>query len=143
MGLFGKKKEIKITPLANPRYERSPVNILFENFVLSTIDKLPQDKVDKLNSMNLAKVFNTEPKDWKLIVKQALQLSDTIEIAILDLWYKNQELASQQGIEYHPNQFALDFTDRFLNADSRIDSWDVNTLNQAKERIKRNQARGF
>lgn len=119
------------------------MNILFENFILSTIDKLPKDKVDKLNMMNLSKVFHTDPMDWKLVVKHVLQLSDTIEIAILDLWYKNQELSLQQGIEYQPNQFAIDFTDNFFSADSQIDVWDADTLNHAKERIRQNQERGF
>jgi len=113
--------------------------IFFENFVLSTIGKLPNENVEKLNSLNLAKVFNTEPKEWKLIVKEVLHLSDTIEIAILDLWYSNQKLASEQKVEYHPNQFAVDFVDNYLRGNSRIDIWTEDSLKQAKERINRIQ----
>lgn len=117
------------------------MKLLFDNFVLATINKLPEDNKEKLNSLNLAKVFKTEPKDWKLIVKQVLHLSDTIEIAILDLWYTNQQLAAQQKIEYHPKQFAIDFVDNFLKGDSKIDTWPGDSLIRAKERIKLLQSR--
>jgi hypothetical protein len=117
------------------------MNILFENFVLDTINKLPEEKIEQLNSMDLAKVFKIEPKHWKLVIKQVLHLSDTIEIAILDLWYKNQDIAAQQKIEYLPTQFAMDFVDNFLKDDSKIDIWDGDSLNQAKERIKRIRGR--
>lgn len=117
--------------------------ILFENFVLSTLGQLPKEKEDTLNAMNLAGVFKLPAMDWQLAIKQVLQLSDTIEIAILDLWYENQEIASRQGREYHPAQFALDFTEQFFRADSRIDRWTADTLRRAQERIKQQQARGL
>ena len=72
--MFGRKKEPNINPLTNQRYEGTPINILFGNFILSTINKLPKEKNEQLNSMNLAKAFNMEPKDWKLILKQVLHL---------------------------------------------------------------------
>ena len=112
------------------------MNMLFESFILDTIGKLPDDRVAQLNSMDLSKVFKTEPKDWKLIIKQVLNLSDTIEIAILDLWYKNQDIASKQGIDYDAVQFAIDFVDNYYKDDSKIDVWTDDTLAQAKERIR-------
>ena len=87
--------------------------------------------------MNLAARFKTEPKDWRLVIKQVLNLSDTIEIAILDLWYTHQELAKLQRIEYHSNQFAMEFVDNFLKEDGRIDIWPGDSLIRAKERIQR------
>ena len=123
----------------NNRYEKSPMSIFFENFVLATINKLPEDKTAKLNSIDLSRIFNTETKDWKIVVKQVLHLSETIEIAILDLWYKNQELAAQRNVEYHPNQFAIDFVDNFLKEGSRIDIWTGDSLEEAKKRIKQFQ----
>jgi len=127
--------------MENTRYTEYPMKILFDNFVLAIINKLPEDKEKKLNSLDLAKVFKTESKDWKLIVKQALLLSDTIEIAILDLWYTNQELAAERKIEYHHDQFAMDFVDNFLKEDSKIDTWPGDSLIRAKERIKLAQLR--
>ncbi len=125
----------------NPRYKENPMKVFFENFVLDTIDKLPKDKIEQLNSLDLAKVFKTEPMHWKLIIKRVLHLSDTIEIAILDLWYKNQELAIQKQIEYQPTQFAMDFVDNFLIEGSRIDVWNGDSLDHAKERIRKMQGR--
>ena len=114
--------------------------ILFENFVLSTLGKLPKEKEYTLNAMNLAGVFNLPAMEWQLVIKQVLQLSDTIEIAILDLWYENQEIASRQGTEYPPTQFAMDFTEKFFSAESRIDNWNADSLGRAKERIRQRQA---
>jgi hypothetical protein len=117
------------------------MKLLFDNFVLATINRLPEEKKEKLNALDLAKVFKTEPKDWKLIVKQVLHLSDTIETAILDLWYTNQELAAQRKTEYHDDQFAIGFVDNFLKEDSKIDTWPGDSLIRAKERIKLFQSR--
>lgn len=135
--IFGKKKEANKSLPTGKLYEETPINILFGNFILDTIDKLPKEKNEQLNAINLAKVFNTETKDWKLVLKQVLHLSDTIEIAILDLWYENQEKASQQNTEYLPGQFAIDFIENFLTADSKIDIWNSDSLIRAKERIKK------
>ena len=120
----------------NNRNERSPMNTLFDNFVLATINKLPQEKNEILNLLDLSTRFEIEKKDWKLVVKQVLHLSDTIEIAILDLWYKNQALAAERNIEYHHNQFAIDFVDNYFKEESGIDIWPGNSLQEAMERIK-------
>ena len=141
MGFFSKKtndKDLKKTDNLiddQARYKSNPMNILFENFILDTIQHLPQEKVDLLNKMNLAKVFNTEEMDWKLIIKKVLNLSDTIEIAIMDLWYRNSEIAQNQNVDYHPVQFARDFVDNFYKEDSKVDVWDADSLEQAKQRI--------
>ncbi len=125
----------------DPGYISDPVKILFGNFVLSIINKLSKEKAEKLSSLDLAAVFKTTPKDWRLIVKEVLDLSDTIEVAILDLWYTNQRLAFQRKIEYHPEQFAIDFVDNYLKEDSKIDVWPENSLALAKERIRLFQSR--
>jgi len=136
MGLFSKKKQDDANTFEKPRYKENPMHIFFENFILSVIDKLPSDKVEKLNSMNLAKVFNTEPNDWKIIIKKVLNLSDTIEIAILDLWYRNREISLRQGTNYEPAKFAMDFVDNYYEEDSKVDVWEGHSLAQAMERIR-------
>jgi len=139
MRLFGKERNKKAdserTIQEQSRYKDNPMNLFFENFILDTINELPKDKYDQINRMNLAKVFKTEPMDWKLIIKKTLNLSDTIEIAILDLWYRNQEIAGNRVIDYQPNQFAVDFVDNYLKEDSKIDIWEGDNLEQAKKRI--------
>jgi hypothetical protein len=123
--------------MENARNAENPMRTLFANFVLAANDMLPREKFELLESLNLAARFNIEPKDWRLVIKQVLHLSDTIEIAILDLWYTNQDIAAQRKIEYHHNQFALDFVDNYFKEDSQIDIWPDDSLNRAKERIKR------
>ena len=140
MGLLSRSKTGEKKSVDNSRYDGKPMNILFDNFVLDTIEGLPKEKIDQLNSLNLASIFKTEQKDWKLIVKQVLNLSDTIEIAILDLWYKNRTIADKQGTEYSVGQFAMDFVDNFYKDDSKVDVWTEESLAQAKERIQKNRA---
>jgi hypothetical protein len=134
MGLFSKKKK---ADGLNGRYKESPILILFESYVLDTIGHLPQDKKATMNDLGLNKIFNTETLDWKEIVKQVLNLSDTIDIAILDLWYKNREIAKRQNIDYEPTQYAMDFADNYLRDDSKIDIWEGGSLEIAKQKIEK------
>lgn len=137
MGLFSKKKK---TDGPNDRYKDSPILILFENYILDTIGQLPADKKNVMNDLGLDKVFNTTTKDWKQIVRQVLNLSDTIDIAILDLWYRNREIAKGQGIDYEPTHYAMDFADNYLKDDSKIDVWDGDSLEVARQRIEKIKA---
>lgn len=134
MGLFSRKKKQEGL---NDRYKESPILILFENYILDTIGQLPVDKKNGLNDLGLDKVFKTQIKDWKQIVRQVLNLSDTIDIAILDLWYKNREIALQQSIDYLPTQYAMDFADNYLKEDSKVDVWEGDSLDVAKQRIEK------
>ena len=93
-----------------------------------------------MNDLGLHRVFNTQTTDWREIIKQVLNLSDTIDIAILDLWYKNREIAAGQNIEYEPTKYAMDFADNFLKGDSKIDIWDGDSLEIAKQRIEKIRA---
>jgi hypothetical protein len=134
MGLFSKKK--KADGLSD-RYKGQPILILFENYILDTIGHLPLDKKEGMNELGLHKVFNTQTTDWKEIVKQVLNLSNTIDIAILDLWYKNREIAAGQNIDYERTQYAMDFADNYLKDDSKIDIWNGDSLEVAKQKIER------
>src|SRR6185436_12476260 len=117
--------------MENSRNAENPMRTLFANFVLATIDMLPREKFEILASLNLAARFNIEPKDWRLVIKQVLHLSDTIEIAILDLWYTNQDIAALRNTKYHPNQFAIDFVENYFKEDSLIDIWTDDSLKRA------------
>lgn len=136
MGLFDFFRKKKETGKEDRRYIDNPVFIFFENFILDTIGYLPEEKIEIIKQMDLASVFKTEQKDWKEIVKEVLGLSDTIEIAILDLWYKNKAILKEQGMDYEPVQYAKDFVDNYLKEGSLVDVWEGDNLAQAKERIK-------
>ena len=91
--------------------------------------------------MNLQKVFKTKAAEWHESLREVLGLSPTIDIAILDLWYRNQDIARVQGIEYPAEQFAMNFTDEYMKEGSLVDIWPPGALEAAKQRIKAHQAR--
>ena len=66
-----------------------------------------------------------------------LHLSETIEIAIWDLWIRNSANAELHGWDYHPWHFAQDFARNYVADDSRVDIWEGDALEQAKARIAR------
>lgn len=93
------KKPKPATISEHPRYARQPSNLLFEAFVLDVIGHLPDAKRHTLQAMNLQKVFNTQASEWRAVLRETLQLSETIEIAMLDLWSRNRETLRKQGQE--------------------------------------------
>lgn len=124
-----------------PRYKENPILLFFEYYVLDTIGFLPKANYLSLNDMMLYKTFNLEEMDWKETVKYVLSLSDTIEIAITDLWYRNSDIADKEEFDYAPEQFAMDFVDLYFKEDSKIDIWQVGELEQAKKRIEEYESR--
>ena len=118
-----------------PRYKESPINLLVEAYVLDVIGHLPAERASSLQAMNLQRTFGTKAVEWRAVLRETLHFSDTIDIAILDLWYRNSEIASAQGGEYLPMAFAMDFTDRYFEDGSRVDVWTPSSLALAKRRI--------
>jgi hypothetical protein len=121
----------------HPRYKNNPMNLLFEAFIRDTIGHLPAEKARAVEQMNLPSRFKTQATDWRGAIAEVLHLSDTITIAILDLWYRNCEIGKQQGVDYDPIQFSMDFVDHFYEEGSRVDVWEGDALQAAKERIAR------
>ena len=132
MRFFSKKKKPE-PEKTKPR----PIDTLFLNFILDTIHKLPNEKKEILKKIDLNKVYSTDFKDWKKTLKKVLHLSDTIEIAIKDLWLTNSEIAKRDGIELSPEEFAIKFNENFLVPNSKIDIWENESdLIRAKKRIE-------
>jgi hypothetical protein len=124
----------------HPRYAKQPINLLFEAFVLDVIGHLPDAKRQTLQAMNLQKVFNTQASNWRAALRETLHLSDTIEVAILDLWYRNRDALRKQGQEYDAVAFSQDFADNYFADDSTVDVWPDGALDAAKKRIADYQA---
>ncbi|HEX3129065.1 MAG TPA: hypothetical protein VH394_17155 [Thermoanaerobaculia bacterium] len=135
--LFGKKPPAAqdVSPSADRRYASNPIALFFESYVLDVLGQLPTEKSEKIQSLNLQKVFKTEASEWRDVIREALHLSPTIDIAILDLWYTNQGLARQRKVEYSAIAFAQDFHDQYLKEDSKVDVWTPETLEAAKARV--------
>jgi hypothetical protein len=134
------KKPMPATISEHPRYANQPINLLFEAFVLDVIGQLPAAKRQTLQAMNLQKVFSTQASEWRAVLRETLHLSDTIGVAILDLWYRNREALRKQGQEYPPVAFSQDFTDNYFADDSKVDVWPDGALDAAKKRIVDYQA---
>jgi hypothetical protein len=125
--------------LAPYYYRERPFDFLFEMFVVDVIDVLPERTRNVLNefSREYPTFFEGYGSDWRKCVVDKLQLSDTIEIAIWDLWICNSDIAESNGWKYHPWNFAQNFVEIYLADGSRVDVWEGNSLAQAKTRIRK------
>lgn len=122
--------------------EKRWMDLFFEFLVLDVIDQLPgatQESIDALVAKH--PVFFADTRgDWRTGTRKALQLSETIDIAILDLWFGKSAKASAEGWLYHPWSFARDFHQQFVADGSRVDVWEGDSLELAKARIAAAQA---
>lgn len=113
------------------------MDLFFEFLVLDVIGQLPaatQESIDALVARH--PVFFADTKgDWRTGTRKSLQLSETIDIAILDLWFGKSTEASEGGWLYHPWSFAKDFLQQFLADGSRVDVWEGDSFELAKARI--------
>ena len=119
----------------HPRYGPNPVYIFFEAYIQDVVGFLPEEKSASIQSMNIQGVFDTKASDWRDVVKETLHLSDTIDIAILDLWYRNRGHFTAESGGYDPVWFSQVFTDEYMKDGSTVDVWPEGALAAAKSRI--------
>ncbi|WP_413701981.1 hypothetical protein ACLKMH_10910 [Psychromonas sp. KJ10-10] len=79
--------------------------------------------------------FESTNGDWRAFIKKQLDLSSTLEVAIWDLWIRNSVNAKHNGWNYHPWHFAQNFIDNYFIEGSKVDVWEGDSLNLAKQRI--------
>ena len=132
--------EKNMSPLEHPRYKENPVYLIFECYIEDTIGHLPEKKSRAIQDMNLQKVFKTKSTAWKSVIRETLLLSDTIDIAIQDLWYQNRDDFMDNRGQFDTYLFSQVFTNEFMEDGSTIDVWPPGALYAAKERISRAQA---
>jgi hypothetical protein len=134
-----KKKPAK-SVLDLPRYKDKPINLLFEDFIMKVIDRMPPGREEVVQRMNLQKVFSTKASEWREVIRETLGLSTTIEIAILDLWIRNR--SCYDDTPEGDRAFAQDFADKYVADESKVDVWPEGTFEAAKKRIElfRNEA---
>ncbi|EWH08839.1 hypothetical protein KLA_17449 [Cellulophaga geojensis KL-A] len=112
------------------------IDIFFKAFILDTLKELPTEKNELIENMNLDKVFSTDFNDWKKTVKKVLNLSETIEIAIKDLWLRNSEISKNGETELTTDQFAELFIENYYKENSKVDVWESESdINNAIKRI--------
>jgi len=122
--------------LQDPRYKDAPVYLFFEKYILDVIGHLPPEKIEILNQINLQNIFATKAEPWKAVVKEVLQLSSTIDIAILYQWYKYMDRANENGTPIDSNTFSQNFVDEYFTKDSDVDVWTEESLLKAKQYIQ-------
>jgi hypothetical protein len=123
------------SPFELPRYRQDPIYFFFESYILDVIGHLPRERSEGVQSMPLHQIFKTKSTEWRSVLRETLHLSQTVDVAILDLWYRNQDIAKAQGVEFTPEQFAMDFADEYMKDESQVDVWPPGALEAAKQRI--------
>jgi hypothetical protein len=119
-------------------HDQRPLDLFFEFFVIDVLGALPTSTDNAINQL-VAKFpffFASANGNWREGVVLDLNLSDTIKIAILDLWLINSSKAKESGWFYHPWHYAKDFLDNYTVDGSRVDVWEGNALELAKARIE-------
>lgn len=86
------------------RYVGKPLLVLLENLVLHSIGALSPEK-DALMAKVVQKTYG-RGDSWVETLKRELDLGDSIEANLKQLWDKNQGIARQEAVELHPVQFA-------------------------------------
>jgi len=102
MGWFGKKQ--KPPAPDSDRYKGKPLLILLENYVLSCIGCLPEEKVPTLTGI-VQKVYGGGD-DWKATLRSTLHLEDALDDDARRMWLRNQDIAKQANESLLPEEFA-------------------------------------
>lgn len=74
-----------------PRYRDNPVYFFVEQLVIDTIEGIPPELQEWI-----AQIVRTDVSHWRDRIKEVSTLSETFEIAVLDLWYRNSEIAARR-----------------------------------------------
>ncbi len=124
--------------LAPYHHDQRPLDLFFEFLIVDIIGLLPQSTNAAIRQL-VAKhpaFFASTGGNWRRGIRADMYLSDTIDIAILDLWYRNSASAAASGWSYHPWHFAQNFLDNYLADNRLVDVWDGDSLQEAKARIQ-------
>ena len=90
------------------RYEGRPLLVILENYVLDCIGALPLDKQQEVAAV-VQRVWGGT--DWKASVRRELELPDSLDDHVRELWRRTREIDRQNGTELHFVQFAKMYVD--------------------------------
>jgi hypothetical protein len=124
--------------LAPYHHEQRPLDLFFEFYIIDVLGYLPGATDTAIRQLieKFPAFFSSTNGVWRLGIERELNLSETIDVAILDLWLRNSHLAKGNGWFYHPWHFAKNFLDNYFVDGSKIDVWAGNALELAKARIR-------
>lgn len=113
MGLFDFLRRSPKPSLATAmggRYDGRPLLILLENYVLSAIGNLAPDKEQLVASIT-QRIFGGDA-DWRGTLRTTLQLGDSLDDSLRQMWAENQQRAQQSGVTLGPEEFARIIADQ-------------------------------
>lgn len=105
MGYFKKKQPGHVPILETPRYKGKPLLLLLENYVLDCIGCLPPDRQEK-TSTAIRRIYGGG-EDWKGTLRGVLELNDTVDETLRQMWRKNQQIAREANVLLQPHEFAM------------------------------------
>lgn len=116
--------------------EERHIALFFELYIVDVLGVIPRATFQAVSEFaaQFPSAFGNST-DWRSGLKQVLNLSQTIDIAILDLWYINRKKAVADGWTYHPWLYAMHFVSKYFEVGSKIDVWENDALELAKRRI--------
>ena len=124
--------------LDDPRYQENPIYLFLELYVVDVLGRLPAEEDDWVESLNLGEVFETGATEWREVVEEVLDLSDTIDVAIWHFWVRNR------GDYYDSHDgyaaCAQDFTDQYMEDDGTVDVWTKESYADAVREIQEYRA---
>ena len=103
-------------PASNPeRYNGKPLLRLLELYVLWSLGQLPDEDASRLEALapKLTETFGGDGT-WQNALATTMQMPPNMPELVRDMWAKNQKIASDNGVELHPEQFAQMFVDSNL-----------------------------
>ena len=133
----------ELLPLYASYYEEGrPLDFLAEMLVVDITGELPEKTGYAIEEL----IANSEAlkaaigHDWRMGTRSQMRASETFDIAVLDLWYRNRASAAAAGWVYHPWHYAQNFLDNYFADGSRVDVWEGNALERARAVIAAAQA---
>lgn len=93
------------------RYEKKPMLILIENYILDTLGALEPAKVAKLNDI-VCRTFGG--KDWRQALRRQFHLPPDADQSLLAVWKQRQEEAEATQQELSPEDFAREQADQIF-----------------------------
>jgi len=93
------------------RYEKNPMLVLVENYILDTLGTLEPAKVAKLNEI-VCRTFGG--KDWRSAIRHQFHLPPDADDSLKALWKQRQEEADTTQQDFTPEDFARDHADQIF-----------------------------
>jgi hypothetical protein len=105
------------------RYVGRPLFVIVENYILDAIGELDEEALRGMVAI-VQRVWGGGD-DWRATVRRELDWNDSIDQSYQDMWQKNREIATRNGIDLHPIEFAKMVTDKNFGHLQKLPARDV------------------